>query len=151
MIFISPRIMYPRDKRWRGRYTKDKLCYAKNELTEELAFETLRDPVTRWFFKPNYSYADTVVSNLVNHEMKDEWHTPAEYPSAVHGQHCSDKRDMCDGPSYCNSCPQKSECNTSQTSVIGSDEEGQDECSPLPGEREFTYEDYEQAQPTISL
>ena len=147
MIFISPRIMYPRVKGGVGAYTKDKLCYAKNELTEELAFETLRDPVTRWFFKPNYSYADTVVSNLVNHEMKDEWHTPAEYPSAVHGQHCSDKRDMCDGPSYCNSCPQKSECNTSQTSVIGSDEEGQDECSPLPGEREFTYEDYEQAQP----
>ena len=88
MIFISPKIMYPRIKGGIGTYTRDKLCFAKNELTEELAFENLRDPITRWFFKPNMEYADTVITNFVNHEMKDE--DNARTMQKARGITCSD-------------------------------------------------------------
>lgn len=113
MIFISPRIMYPKVKGGIGSYTKDKLCYAKNELTEELAFETLRDPVTRWFFKPNLTYADTVIGNFVNHEMKNEWNVHSE--SKARGSRCSDKRDMCNDPGYCSII--KPTCNATNKTI----------------------------------
>jgi len=99
MIFISPRIMYPKVKGGIGSYTKDKLCFAKNELTEELAFESLRDPITRWFFKPNLQYADTVIGNFVNHEMDNEWNTRSV--SRQRGFKCHDKREMSNDPGYC--------------------------------------------------
>lgn len=168
MIFISPRIMYPKIKGGVGSYTKDKLCYAKNELTEELAFETLRDPVTRWFFKPNYSYADTVVGNFVNHEMQNEWDTRDEYP--IRGQRCGDKRDMCDSPSYCTSCNVTCEqpcqpcttpcapvcdneclndttyCDDSERCDVDDEcNEEEIECSSIPSARMVPYEEYERA------
>lgn len=151
MIFISPRIMYPKVKGGIGSYTKDKLCYAKNELTEELAFEALRDPITRWFFKPNLAYADTVVGNFVNHEMKDEWNEN-DGGKKLSRLSCSDKRDMCNDPGYCHlikppcakSCENNEPCYQSACDEIVTDMHGQADEQEL---QLHSFEEYENGQP----
>ena len=102
MIFISPRIMYPRIKGGAGTYTQDKLCFAKNELSEELVFESLRDPITRWFFKPNLEYADQIVNDYLKQELHNESNT--RVPAKTQGLACSDRRGTCQ--------PQQKVCST---------------------------------------
>lgn len=145
MIFISPRIMYPRVKGGVGLYTKDKLCFAKNELTEELAFESLRDPVTRWFFKPNVGYADTVIGNFVNHEMNNEWNERT-MEGRIRGPQCCDKRDMCNDTSYCRTiCKKKKDiCVTNDCKEIAPCARS---CESIPAPAQHDFVEYENAIP----
>lgn len=48
-VFISPTIVEPRLRDGLGEYTQDYINVAKNESREDL-FNSLRDPITRWFF-----------------------------------------------------------------------------------------------------
>jgi general secretion pathway protein D len=65
MIFISPRIIQPRIGGGADRFTENKLCLAENDLQEEANFEDLRDPITRWFFKPNVNFAHDSIDDYV--------------------------------------------------------------------------------------
>jgi general secretion pathway protein D len=49
-VFIRPTIVMPRLRGGIDRYTKDYIKVAKNYVDDNMLFDTLRDPVTRWFF-----------------------------------------------------------------------------------------------------
>jgi general secretion pathway protein D len=68
MIFICPKIIQPRIGGGADKYTENKLCFAENGLQESANFEDLRDPITRWFFKPNVNYAHDVIDDYVEQQ-----------------------------------------------------------------------------------
>lgn len=49
-VFISPTIVNPKLRGGQARYTADKVNNAYADLNEGQIFDTLRDPITRWFF-----------------------------------------------------------------------------------------------------
>lgn len=65
MIFICPRVIEPKVGGGAAPYTQNKLCLAENNLQESVNFEDLRDPITRWFFRPNANFAHDVVDEYV--------------------------------------------------------------------------------------
>ncbi len=65
MIFICPKIIKPRLGGGYDPYTESKLCYAENNLQESSNFEDLRDPITRWFFKPDPNFAHDVIDDYI--------------------------------------------------------------------------------------
>ncbi|MFC1845703.1 hypothetical protein ACFLX2_01095 [Candidatus Dependentiae bacterium] len=50
-VFIRPTIIQPRLRGGLGSYTKDYIKVAKEYVNDGMLFDTLRDPITRWFFK----------------------------------------------------------------------------------------------------
>jgi len=50
-VFIRPTIVQPQLRAGMNKYTKDYIRVAKAYVDEGMLFDTLRDPVTRWFFK----------------------------------------------------------------------------------------------------
>jgi len=51
-VFISPTIIEPRLREGLGDYTQDYINVAKTEARADL-FDSLKDPITRWFFSGN--------------------------------------------------------------------------------------------------
>lgn len=49
-VFIRPTIVMPRLRGGIDRYTKDYIKVAKGYVDDGMLFDTLRDPITRWFF-----------------------------------------------------------------------------------------------------
>ncbi len=49
-VFIRPTIVMPRLRGGIDRYTKDYINVAKTYVDDGMLFDTLRDPITRWFF-----------------------------------------------------------------------------------------------------
>ena len=66
MVFISPRIIRPRLKGGTTGFTDKKLAFAECDLNDNLSFESLRDPITRWFFQPNEHYGHDVVEDFTS-------------------------------------------------------------------------------------
>jgi len=62
MVFISPTIVEPFKEGGIDAFTKDGLYFAQHDLNEVLAFENLRDPITRWFFKPCPTMGDIEIA-----------------------------------------------------------------------------------------
>ena len=50
-VFIRPTIIEPRLRGGIDKYTKDYIKLAKEYAREGMLFDTLREPITRWFFK----------------------------------------------------------------------------------------------------
>ncbi|MEX0940325.1 MAG: secretin N-terminal domain-containing protein [Candidatus Babeliales bacterium] len=77
VIFISPTIIEPKLKGGTDMYTDRKLDLAKDNLNEYLNFENLKDPITRWFFKPDVclgektiaKYRETTLQEFDQNEM----------------------------------------------------------------------------------
>lgn len=69
LILIAPTIIKPRLKGGIDPYTCKKLEYAENELDEHLVFENLRDPITRWFFKPDITRAQRTIDAYTHHSL----------------------------------------------------------------------------------
>lgn len=65
LVFISPTIINPRKKGGIGKYSESKMCFAEGEIAESINFQGLRDPITRWFFKPDLTYAKRVTDDFV--------------------------------------------------------------------------------------
>lgn len=65
MIFICPKIIKPRLGGGFDPFTEGKLCFAENNLQESSNFEDLRDPITRWFFKPDPNFAHDVIDDYI--------------------------------------------------------------------------------------
>jgi general secretion pathway protein D len=70
VIFISPTIIEPQLKGGINDYTTNKLEFAKNEINEGLCFENLRDPITRWFFKPDPRLGARTIEGYKYHSLR---------------------------------------------------------------------------------
>ena len=66
-VFISPTIVEPRLRDGVNEYTQDYIDIAKDYSRGDL-FDSLKDPITRWFFKENID----VASSLDTFEARDE-------------------------------------------------------------------------------
>lgn len=53
MVLISPTIVKPNVQGGMDVFTNNKMNEARDFITEDLSFINKRDPITRWFFKPN--------------------------------------------------------------------------------------------------
>ncbi len=69
-VFISPTIIEPRLRRGVGDYTKDYVNLAKNYAQEGTLFDSLKDPVTRWFFKTETDVEEILTDFLAKDEFK---------------------------------------------------------------------------------
>lgn len=52
-VFISPTIIEPKLRGGIGEYTQDYINLTKKYATEGMLFDSLKDPITRWFFAPD--------------------------------------------------------------------------------------------------
>lgn len=59
-VFIRPTIIEPRLRGGLGYYTKDYIKVAKEYVNDGMLFDTLRDPVTKWFFKTGINAEDAI-------------------------------------------------------------------------------------------
>jgi general secretion pathway protein D len=64
MVFITPRIVVPQRNTKINRFTSEKLCIAKQDIDDHEPYVELRDPITRWFFKPNVNLGDHTVNDF---------------------------------------------------------------------------------------
>jgi general secretion pathway protein D len=69
LIFIAPKIIKPRLKGGIDPYACKKLEWAQNELDESLVFENLRDPITRWFFRPDPTLGRRTMDAFTHHSL----------------------------------------------------------------------------------
>lgn len=66
MIFICPTVIEPRLQGGIDTYTEKKLDLTRSEIDSHLAFENLRDPITRWFFQPDKSYGERIMKDYTH-------------------------------------------------------------------------------------
>jgi len=69
-VFISPTIIQPRLRSGVSDYTRDYIQLAKEYSMEGELFDSLRDPITRWFFKTGASDAAEKIEQFLE---KDEF------------------------------------------------------------------------------
>jgi hypothetical protein len=71
-VFISPTIIQPRLRGGVGEYTRDYISLATQYSREGSLFESLKDPITRWFFTPDANNATQTIEDFAG---KDESYT----------------------------------------------------------------------------
>jgi general secretion pathway protein D len=70
-VFLCPTVVRPRLRRGGvDRYTRDYVKLTKKYAQEGLLFDSLKDPVTRWFFNTESDVVDTVNDFLADDEFK---------------------------------------------------------------------------------
>lgn len=77
-IFISPTIIQPRLRSGVSEYTKDYINVAKNYVHQGTLFDSLHDPITRWYFKTGNDAVDMVDEFLDKDELKRDLQTTAK-------------------------------------------------------------------------
>lgn len=65
-VFISPTIVNPKLRGGQNRYTADKINSAYADLNEGQIFDTLRDPITKWFFKDGRGNHKKMLTDYTN-------------------------------------------------------------------------------------
>ena len=66
-IFISPTIIQPRLREGVSKFTKDYIGITKNLFKENQLFGSLKDPISRWFFRP-YTEVEEVIDEFTGKE-----------------------------------------------------------------------------------
>jgi general secretion pathway protein D len=74
-IFISPTIIQPRLRSGVSEYTRDYINVAKSYVHDGALFDSLHDPVTRWYFKMGNDANDIVDEFLDKDELKRDLQT----------------------------------------------------------------------------
>lgn len=70
-VFICPTVLRPRLRRGgMDAYTRDYVKLTKQYGQESALFDSLKDPITRWFFKTESDVVDVVTDFLSQDEMK---------------------------------------------------------------------------------
>lgn len=64
-VFISPIIVEPRLRSGVSQYTKEYVQLAKSYAKDGMLFDSLRDPITRWFFAPQAESVDVPIDEFV--------------------------------------------------------------------------------------
>lgn len=109
MVFICPTIIEPKVSGRFDTYTKKKLHLAQDQLTDHVNFENLKDPITRWFFKPDVYHGEREINNYVHGRLDTTF---------------CDNPPQCDAHPYCEAgqeCPtpsQKTVCSTPPSSQL---------------------------------
>ncbi len=65
LILIHPTIIQPYTPGGVNHFTAEKLNIARCDIDESLTLDNLRDPITRWFFQPEYTLSDETVGEYV--------------------------------------------------------------------------------------
>lgn len=72
-VFLCPTVVRPRLRRGGvDRYTRDYVKLTKKYAQEGMLFDSLKDPVTRWFFNTESDIVDTVNDFLQDDEFKEK-------------------------------------------------------------------------------
>lgn len=71
-VFISPTIILPRLREGVSDYTKDYIKTVDSYAQEGDLFDSLRDPITRWFFKTGNSTASIIDNFLAKDSLKNK-------------------------------------------------------------------------------
>jgi len=74
-VFISPTIIQPRLRSGASEYTKDYINLAKNYVNQGQLFDSLHDPITRYFFKTGNDAVDIVDEFMEKDELKNDIQT----------------------------------------------------------------------------
>ena len=77
-IFISPTIIQPRLRQGVGAYTQDYIAIANNYAQEGALFDSLREPITRWFFKTGTEAPEILEGFLAKDELKSSGNPHAQ-------------------------------------------------------------------------
>ncbi len=80
-VFISPTIIEPRLRKGAGKITQHYMEVAKLYATEGELFQSLRDPITRWYFKPDPAPRRIVDNFLAKDELLKSKTTPGTPPT----------------------------------------------------------------------
>ena len=67
-VFISPTIIEPRLREGASQYTRDYINLAHDYVSEGDLFDSLRDPITRWYFKTGTD-ANDIVNDFVKKDV----------------------------------------------------------------------------------
>ncbi len=73
-VFISPTIIQPRLREGASKFTQDYIAITKNVFRDTQLFSSLKDPVSRWFFKP-YTEVEEAIDEF---KSKDDLGAPYE-------------------------------------------------------------------------
>ncbi len=77
-VFISPMIILPRLRSGMSEFTKDYINVSRGYAKEGALFDTLKEPITRWFFKTSAN-VDNEINKFVE---KDEFQTNSKVQTA---------------------------------------------------------------------
>ncbi|MFC1870749.1 hypothetical protein ACFLXW_00605 [Candidatus Dependentiae bacterium] len=78
-VFISPTVILPRNREGMHEYTKDYLGITRTMAKEGGMFDSLKDPITRWFFADQKSPTEEFSENFIR---KDERFHATPMPQA---------------------------------------------------------------------
>jgi general secretion pathway protein D len=68
IVFISPTIIQPRLRKGMSEYTQNYAQVAQSYLRECNLFDSLRDPITRWFFRPGSEQGRLMVNEYLSRD-----------------------------------------------------------------------------------
>jgi general secretion pathway protein D len=96
-IFIAPTIIEPRLRGGTSQYTKDYVAITKKYSDEAELFDSLQDPVTRWFFKRTYDPQAEIKDFMDQDEFKRVANNK-EYKNVVDVEQAASPEEMNDAP-----------------------------------------------------
>jgi len=70
-VFIMPTIVQPKLRGGMGVYTKDYIKLTKRYTKEGMLFDSLKDPITRWFFQPENKVDETIDQFVAETQVKE--------------------------------------------------------------------------------
>jgi general secretion pathway protein D len=73
IVLICPTIIEPKALGGVDTYSSRKLDFAKDDLNTHLSFENLKDPITRWFFKPDPCFAEKTITNYTQKTIEEKY------------------------------------------------------------------------------
>jgi len=71
-VFIRPTVVQPKMRGGMGEYTQDYIKLTKRYAKEGMLFDSLKDPITRWFFKPESMAEDAIADFVAGEELKNQ-------------------------------------------------------------------------------
>lgn len=81
-IFIAPTIIEPRLRGGTGKYTEDYVSIGKKYAAEGDLFDSLQDPITRWFFRKSYN-PDAAIQDFMEQDEFKRRPPKEEYKTVV--------------------------------------------------------------------
>ncbi len=82
-VFIRPTIIMPKLRGGMGDYTQKYIKLTRQYTKEGLLFDSLKDPVTRWYFKPEVKLEESIDDFIAADESKTELFEQSVGGSAV--------------------------------------------------------------------
>lgn len=119
-IFISPTIIEPRLRSGVNEYTNDYVGTVKNFVDEGLLFDSLRDPITHWFFSHDNDPVKEISTFLSQDEFKQNFDKKNDIPSVSNNKQSAieEKKQKKKNKNKKNGPPKKSSCDENNNEII---------------------------------